>query len=126
VDELDPFDLPEWLGESDVTWTSDLGLRTGHLVSGRLSSQDHETPCDLLAVDQAFPSPVLDEAARSRAHQLWRHGEVLLVGRADRLTLAVPGTDFSAQLVLDALTRFARAVGAEPERFSARLRLGSG
>lgn len=126
VVELDPFDLPEWLGVEDVTWTSDRGLRTGHLVPGTLTgTSDQQTPCDLLAVDQAFPSPVVDDATRTRAHQVWRHGQVLLVCRTERPTLAVPGSAFSAELALDVLARLARAVGAEPDRFSVRLRLGS-
>ena len=40
------------------------------------------------------------------------------------MTLAVPGTSFTADLVLDALARFAKAVGARPESFSVLLRLG--
>ena len=35
--EVDPFDLPEWLGESDVVWSGGSGLRTAHLVEGALS-----------------------------------------------------------------------------------------
>jgi hypothetical protein len=124
--ELDPFELPEWLGEGEVTWTSERGVRTGHLVSGVLSgaAAGQQSPCDLLAVDEAFPTPVVDDATRTHAHQAWRHGQVLLVSRADRPTLAVPGSSFTADLVLDALTRLARAVGTDPEQFSVRLRLG--
>ena len=32
--DVDPFDLPEWLGEADVTWTAETGLRSGHAVPG--------------------------------------------------------------------------------------------
>ena len=125
VVELDPFDLPEWLGEEEVTWTSERGLRTGHLVAGVLAgTPQHQTPCDLLAVDEAFPAPVVDDAVRTRAHQVWQHGQVLVVRRARRPTLAIPGSSFTAERTLDALARLARAVGAEPERFSVRLRLG--
>ena len=125
VAELDPFDLPEWLGEEEVTWTSERGLRTGHLVTGLLTgTSERQAPCDLLAVDQAFPAPVVDDAVRTRAHQVWQHGQVLVVSRADRATLAVPGSSFTAERALEALARLARAVGAEPERFSVRLRLG--
>ena len=35
--EVDPFDLPEWLGEADVVWSSGSGLRTSHLVEGTLA-----------------------------------------------------------------------------------------
>ena len=51
---------------------------------------------------------------------------MLLVRRAGRVTLAVPGRDFAAELVLDALARLARAVGADPDRYAALLRLGVG
>ncbi|MBB6625833.1 hypothetical protein H5V45_00735 [Nocardioides sp. KIGAM211] len=127
LDDLDPFDLPDWLGESEVTWTPDVGLRTGHHVRGRLTSEDgHEpVPCDLLAVDEAYPSPVADDQARLRAHQAWRHGQILLATYDGRLTLAVPGTGVSADGVLDALSRLAKAVGASPERYAARLRIGA-
>lgn len=125
--ELDPFELPDWVGEGAVTWTSEKGVRTSHLVAGVLSGagSEQESPCDLLAVDEAFPTPVVDDATRTHAHQAWRHGQVLLVSRASRPTLAVPGSSFTAERVLDALTRLARAVGADPEQFSVRLRLGA-
>lgn len=124
---VDPFDLPEWLGESEVTWTPEVGVRTGHLVTGRLSADDrgaHELACDLLAIDEAYPAPVADDQTRLHAHQAWRHGQILLVEQERRLTLAVPGTGFTADLVLDALSRLAKAVGASPDRYAARLRIG--
>jgi hypothetical protein len=37
----------------------------------------------------------------------------------------VPGTGFTPELVLEALGRLARAVGAHAERYAALLRLGS-
>ncbi len=40
-----------------------------------------------------------------------------------RLTLAVPGTSFSADLVLEALGRFAKSVGAPAGQYLAALRL---
>lgn len=123
--DVDPFDLPEWLGVAQVVWHADAGLRTGHLVAGRLTGGgEADQVCDLLAVDEAYPAPVVDDADRSRAHQAWQHGQVLLASYGDRLTLAVPGTRFDADLVLDALSRLARAVGASPERFAALLRIG--
>ena len=124
---LDPFDLPDWLGEGEVTWTSDDVTRSGALVAGcLLGPNDARHACDLLAVDQAYPAPVVDDRIRTRAHQAWRHGQVLLVDRDGRATLAVPGTAFTADTVLDAVTRLAKAVGAPPASFSVRLRLGGG
>lgn len=128
LEPQDPFDLPEWLGEQEVTWSPEAGVRTGHLVRGLLEGTTHDPlprlSCDLLAVDEAWPTPVADETSRRRAHQAWRHGQVDLVRRDGRLTLAVPGTSFTADRVLDALERLARSVGADPDRFAARLRLG--
>lgn len=125
--DVDPFDLPEWLGTHDVVWRSDVGLSTGHLVRGRLTAEPDAglaIVCDLLAVDEAYPAPVVDDETRLRVHQAWRHGQVV-VGEVDsRLVLAVPGTRFGPELVLDALGRLARAVGARAERYAALLRLG--
>jgi hypothetical protein len=127
--DLDPFDLPDWLGEAEVTWTPDTGVRTGHHVRGLLSGEPangvEPVPCDLLAVDEAYPVPVADDGARLRAHQAWRHGQIHLVQRDGRVTLAVPGTDFTADRVLEALSRLAKAVGARPERYAAHLRIGA-
>ncbi|CAA9375740.1 MAG: hypothetical protein AVDCRST_MAG60-485 [uncultured Nocardioides sp.] len=123
--DVDPFDLPDWLGVSQVVWHADQGLRTGHLVAGRLVSGDEVLACDLLAVDEAYPVPVTDDDSRHRAHQAWRHGQVLVGEYAERLTLAVPGTRFDAERVLDSLARLARAVGGSPENMAALLRIGA-
>jgi hypothetical protein len=127
ITDTDPFDLPEWLGTHDVVWRADAGLSTGHLVRGHLSAEPDAgltIACDLLAVDEAYPAPVVDDDTRLRVHQAWRHGQVV-VGEVDsRLVLAVPGTRFGPELVLDALGRLARAVGARTERYAALLRLG--
>ena len=127
ITDVDPFDLPEWLGTHDVVWRAHQGLRTGHLVRGRLTadSDSLEIPCDLLAVDEAYPEPVVDDAGRLRVHQAWRHGQVVIGELDSRLVLAVPGTRFGPELVLDALGRLARAVGAHAERYAALLRLGA-
>jgi hypothetical protein len=126
--DLDPFDLPEWLGAEPVVWTPEGGIHDRYLVTGALTSIDpadgRALACALLAVDEAYPEPVADDDLRHMAHQAWKYGEVLLVTLDDRMTLAVPGTSFTADLVLDALARFAKAVGAKPESFSVLLRLG--
>ena len=126
--DIDPFDLPEWLGTGDVVWRADEGLQTGHLVRGRLTAEparaSEELVCDLLAVDEAYPAPVVDDATRLRVHQAWRHGQVVIGEHGSRMVLAVPGTRFGPELVLDALGRLARAVGARAERYAVLLRLG--
>lgn len=123
--DVDPFDLPEWLGVGQVVWRADEGLRNGHLVAGRFSSGDDVLSCDLLAVDEAYPAPVTDDDSRLRAHQAWRHGQVLLGSYADRLVLAAPGTRFDADRVLDTLARLARAVGGSPDNMAALIRIGA-
>lgn len=123
---VDPFDLPDWLGVDEVTWQADRGIHTGHHLVGRLTAEGHEDlPCDLLAVDEAYPVAVVDESTRTSVHQAWQHGQVQLLEKDGRLTLAVPGRSFGADLVLDSLGRLARAVGASPERYAARLRIGA-
>lgn len=124
-DEVDPFDLPEWLGESEVTWEAATGLADDHRVAGRLTSPDHEAiPCDLLAVDDAYPEPVAADAVRIRAHQVWRHGEVLVASDDDHVLLVVPGSRLETDLALEAVARLARAVGAAPGAFAVHLRVG--
>jgi len=122
---VDPFDLPDWLGVAEVTWAASAGLRTGPAVPGELTAAGHSpVACDLLAVDQAYPTPIAADEVRTRAHQAWRNGEVHLVRCDDRLALAVPGTFFTADLVLDALSRLAKAVGASAARYAVLLRIG--
>ena len=123
VEEADPFDLPEWIGVSPVTWSALSGVGDEPLVRGELSGASDVLPCDLLAADRAYPLPVLDERWRRAVHQSWAHGQVLLLEYDGRLTLAVPRTAFTADDVLEALRRLAKAVGVKPDRFSAVLRL---
>lgn len=122
---VDPFDLPEVLGSGPVTWSSTDALAGGHLVRGVLEACDDSlVDCDLLAVDQAYPAPVASEAVRLLVHQAWRHGQVHLMSYDDRLTLLVPGTSFTADLAMDAISRLAKALGASPSSFAVHLRLG--
>lgn len=126
--EVDPFDLPEALGAGEVTWTASDGIHARARVRGALSVSGPAVPdlaCDLLAVDDAYPVPVAGDALRATAHQAWRHGQVHLASYDDRLTILVPGSTFSAELVLEAIARLARAVGAEPSSYVVRLRLGA-
>jgi hypothetical protein len=126
LEEIDPFDLPDWLGTDAVTWTAGSGLRSGSRVTGVLDGEGGSgLGCDLLAVDLAYPAPVVSDAVRVRAHQQWQHGQVLLVrDDAAPVVLAVPGSGFGADVVLDAVARLARAVGAPVSQYAVHLRLG--
>jgi hypothetical protein len=123
--EVDPFDLPEWLGESEVTWESERPLTADHRVTGALAGAGHDRlPCDLLAVDDAYPEPVASDDTRVRAHQIWRHGEVLVASDAGRLLLVVPGSRLEPDTVLESVARLAHAVGAPPGSYAVRLSVG--
>jgi hypothetical protein len=125
-DESDPFDLPAWLGESEVTWEAERGLATGHRVAGVLTAPGREPqPCDLLAVDDAYPEPAAANAVRVRSHQAWRHGEVLVAEDGPRVLLVVPGSRIDTETAVEAIGRLAKAVGARPGSYSVRLRIGS-
>jgi hypothetical protein len=125
-DEVDPFELPDWLGVEQVTWAAVVGLSSGHRLEGALTADGRESlACDLLAVDDAYPAPVAPDAVRVRAHRLWRHGEVLLLSDAGRVVLALPGSRMDAWTVLEAVARLARAVGALGA-YGVRLRVDTG
>ena len=123
VEPVDAFDLPEWLGTNEVTWTAGSSVRGAQRIAGRLTSVEGELPCDLLAADVAYPEPLLADDWRRRAHQSWEFGQVLLVSYDGRLTLAVPGTAYSADGVLETIGRLAKAVGVRPGCFVVSLRL---
>lgn len=122
---VDPFDLPEWLGTTEITWYAGELERGGHHLRGELRAEAGTHPCDLLAIDQAWPTVVAPDHLREEVHLQWRLGEVSLVEVEGRLTALAPGSWFSAARVLAVLERVARAVGARPDRFVAAIRLGS-
>ena len=124
---VDAFELPEWLGTSQVTWAARSSVRGAQHIEGSLSATDPDgtdpLACDLLAADVAYPQPILSDAWRRQAHQAWEYGQVLLLSYGGRLTLAVPGTAYSADGVLETVGRLAKAVGVPPARFAVCLRL---
>lgn len=121
---VDAFDLPEWLGTDEVTWTGESSLDgQTHRIRGALETATERLDCDVLACDLAYPQPVLQEKWRRESHSAWMRDEVLLLEDAGRLTLSAPGTNVGADLVLEAVRRLAKAVGAAPERFTVALRL---
>ncbi|MGH3315044.1 MAG: hypothetical protein ACRDO0_02770 [Nocardioidaceae bacterium] len=126
--EVDPFELPDWLGQEQVLWqaTDERGGReTTGTIHGMLRPLhgDEELSLDLLGVDVAWPKPVCDEESRHLAHEAWHYGQVILLDVEGRVTLGVPCTTFSTDLVCEAVRRFSKAVGAEPSRFLVQLRL---
>ncbi len=123
VEPVDPFDLPDWLGTRPVTWVALSSVRGAARVTGCLRADDVELPCDLVAADVAYPVPLLPDHWRRQAHLAWQHGQVLLVRVEGRLTLAVPGTAYSADGALETIGRLARAVGVDVDRFTVALQL---
>ena len=124
VRAVDAFDLPEWLGVDEVTWTAVTSLGDASTVSGTLAGgSGAELGCDLLACDLAYPRSVLEERWRADAHHAWQLGETLIIEHDGRLTLCVPGTTVRVEAALDAVRRLAKAVGAPSDRFVVALRL---
>ncbi len=119
---VDAFDLPDWLGERPVVWTTETTIGNPQ-VPGALLSGDDSLSCDLLACDRAHPAPVIPEAWRREAHSAWAMGQVLILSLDDRLTLVTPGVTVSVDAALESLRRLARAVGARPSSYSALVRL---
>jgi hypothetical protein len=122
VEAVDPFDLPDWLGTSEVTWCAGSGVRGAQRINGELSSGEEVMSCDLMAADVAYPLPLLGDPWRRAAHQAWALGQVQLLSYDGRLTLAVPGTAYSADGALETIGRLAKAVGGEATRFTVCLR----
>jgi len=117
----DPFDLPEWVGGTDCTWTSSDSVG-GSLVDGVLAGTG-KVELSVLAADVAYPRALVSERLRHDIHQAWVHGEVLLLCAGDRFTLAVPGTALDVDMLCAAIRRFARSVGAAPASFTIALQL---
>ncbi len=67
---------------------------------------------------------MVGEETRRLAHQAWRNGQVLLVEYDGRPALAVPGTGFSADRLVEVVGRLARAVGGRPADYVVALRIG--
>lgn len=121
---VDPFELPEWLGVDPVTWRGESSTNgRHHLVRGTLTAGSDELACDVLACDLAFPRPVLSDRWRCEAHSAWLRDEVLVLEVEGRLTLTAPGSSVDADLVLEAVRRLAKAVGAAADCFTVALRL---
>jgi len=123
VTTMDFFDLPEWLGTESVVWSATSALQQTPQVSGALTSGEQRQQLDLLAVDAAYPRPVCPAVQRQQAHQAWQLGQVALVDIDGRLAVAVPGSDFDANLACEVVRRVAKAVGAASRHFTVSIAL---
>jgi hypothetical protein len=126
VDVVDPFELPEWLGAGEVTWQATEPIGTMSSARGRLVSREHsQAPIQLqvLAADQAYPQVVCSDTERQQVHQAWHYGEVAVLLVEGRLTLGLPGSSFSADILCEAVARFAKALGAKRAQYSVLLQL---
>ena len=125
TEEVDAFDLPEWLGDGEVVWEPEAPIGSpyvpGHLVGPDPGAEP--MACDVLACDRAYPEPALPEPVRREAHVQWWRQQVLLVRVADRLTLVCPGVDVDVESALECLRRLAKAVGAPSSHYTAAIRL---
>lgn len=120
----DAFGLPDWLGTENVVWRAQSSLmKTAHVTGELTASPDLSHQLDLLAVDAAYPQPVCPEPERVAAHQAWQYGEVYLVEIDTRLTAAIPGTRFDANIMCETLRRVAKAVGAPASNFTVAVTL---
>lgn len=121
ITEADAFDLPDWVG-TEATWAARDSVRAGGHVGGTLSHGADQLQCDLLAADHCYPKAVLEDRWRTAAHRAWQYGEVLLLDVDDVLTVVVPGTGFTPDLVVEALSRLGKAVGLAPASLGILLR----
>ncbi len=119
----DPFDLPEWLGAQDLTWAADISIGGSAAPGSLRGTGDLVLPLTVLAADEAFPVPVVDEGVRSQVHQAWQYGQVALLTDAEMHAVAAPVTRVDVDLVCEALRRFAKAIGVEPGRVRVLVRL---
>jgi len=120
----DFFDLPDWVGTEPVDWSAEGSLTDQPRVPGILTAAAGKSQqLDLLAVDAAYPEPVCPDGFRRSAHQAWQFGQVQLLETDGRLTCAVPGTRFTADLACEVLRRVAKAVGAPAHHFTVSIAL---
>ncbi len=117
----DPFDLPDWIGAGECTWTTSDSVGQDR-VDGVLEGAG-TLRLSVLACDVAYPRAAVPERLRHDTHQAWTYGEVLVLREAAGYLLAVPGTALDVDLLCEAIRRFARAVGAKPAGFTVALQL---
>lgn len=117
----DPFDLPDWIGAAECTWTTTESVGRAR-VNGTLVGTD-KLALSVIAADVAYPAAAVGERLRHDVHQAWEHGQVLLLTDGEQHTLAVPGTVLDVDTLYEVIRRFARSVGAQPASFTVALQL---
>ncbi len=117
----DPFDLPEWIGAGECTWTTSESVGRARVDGVLVGAEKLEL--SVLAADVAYPAAVVGEQLRHDIHQAWVHGQVLLLSEGDRFVLAIPGTSLEVATLYEVIRRFAQTVGAQPACFTVALQL---
>lgn len=112
----DPFDLPDWLGEDDLTWSLDGPLAAAQVRGTLHGAAGRRLTLDILCADVAYPAPLICELLRRECHLSWHHGEVQLIENGRLHGLAVPVSSLDADRACEALRRFARAVAVDTVR----------
>jgi hypothetical protein len=121
---VDAFDLPDWLGTEVVRWHADNALDGSWHIRGILGARGGRTqPLDLIAVDAAYPAPVCGDRERTAVHQAWQYGEAVLLDVEGQMAIGVPGREIDLDLVVEALRRFAKSVGAPSGNYTVAITL---
>lgn len=121
LETADPFNLPDWIGTGDSTWTTSDSVGDARVDGVLVGTEKLEL--SVLAADVAYPAALVSERLRHDVHQAWVHGEVLLLSQGEGFVLAVPGTSLDVDTLYEVIRRFARAVGAAPASFTVALQL---
>lgn len=119
----DPFDLPEWLGEHDLTWTATSSIGGPSAPGALCGADDRCLPLAVLGADEAYPVPAVAETVRTQVHQAWRYGQVALLAAGSSYAVAVPAITVDVDLVCEALRRFAKAIAIDPDRIRVLVQL---
>lgn len=104
-------------------WRAETVLTGPPRVTGSLFAAHGRQPLDLLAVDAAYPRVVCTPDQRHDAHQAWHFGEVLMLTDDKRAIAGVPAVEFDPDLVVEAIRRVAKAIGAPPGNLTVELTL---
>ena len=96
------------------TWSADAGAAAATSCPATFDRAPNRSPATCSPSTRPTPLPCLDDAIAPRAHQAWRHGQVLLLTRDE----PVPPWPRRARRgqpdpVLEVFTRLARAVGVQ-------------